>query len=85
MIEKAGQSGRCESGFRLAGLLPVQGLRCPLRRQIERRRSREMDADHHAALVSLTGMGDPDITLSTPYRKVKKVLQERLRLSRAYV
>ena len=40
-----------------------------------------LDADHNAALNYLARMSDPDITVYTPYRKVKDILQERLRLS----
>ncbi|HBI24168.1 MAG TPA: hypothetical protein DDX84_08215, partial [Nitrospiraceae bacterium] len=40
-----------------------------------------LDADHNAALNYLARMSDPDITIYTPYRKVKDILQERLRLS----
>lgn len=41
----------------------------------------ELDADYNAALNYLARMTDTEITLYTPYRKVKNILQERLRLS----
>jgi transposase len=41
----------------------------------------EMEADHNAALNYLARMDDPEITVYTPYRKVKDILQVRLRLS----
>jgi hypothetical protein len=34
-------------------------------------------ADHAAAVNILHRYGDPDITLHTPYRRVKQILQER--------
>lgn len=41
----------------------------------------ELDADHNAALNYLARMSDSEITVYTPYHKVKDILQERLRLS----
>jgi hypothetical protein len=40
-----------------------------------------LDADHNAAVNYLARMSDHEITVYTPYRKVKDILQERLRLS----
>lgn len=34
-------------------------------------------ADHAAAINILRRHGDPDITLHTPYKRVKQILQER--------
>jgi hypothetical protein len=75
------KAGRCESGMRLAGLSPLNGLRCLRRRQRVRCFSRgEVCTDHKAALLSLARMNDPWVIFSTPYRKVKRILQGRLRL-----
>lgn len=41
----------------------------------------ELDADYNAALNYLARMNDTELTVYTPYRKVKDILQERLRLS----
>src|SRR3990172_12475140 len=40
-----------------------------------------LDADHNAALNYLARMPDTEINIYTPYRKVKDILRERLRLS----
>ena len=40
-----------------------------------------LDADHNAALNYLARMSDTEINIYTPYRKVKDILRERLRLS----
>jgi transposase len=40
-----------------------------------------LDADHNAALNILNRISDTEITVYTPYCKVKDILQERLRLS----